>query len=122
MNQRIRVCASGELVDGAYLRLAVAYDSEPIMAFVFRHRGTCLAFRNLCVHMPRELDCEKSTVFDASGRYLRCSMHGIVYDPLSGESMSEICNGKRLTAIELAEDAEGVWIVDRRVKALPGPR
>ena len=69
-----------------------------------------LAYRNLCVHMPRTLDCEQNTIFDASGRYLRCSMHGIVYDPMNGESKSDICRGQRLTAIDVVEDGDGVWI------------
>ena len=112
-DQRIWVAASEQLEEGEYLRTSIGYAGETIAVVVFRFKGQCLAYRNLCVHMPRELDCEKNAIFDETGEYLRCSMHGIVYDPLSGESVSEICAGKRLTPISLVEDAQGIWIADR---------
>jgi nitrite reductase/ring-hydroxylating ferredoxin subunit len=115
---RLWVAASEQLAEGAYLRVAVAYTGEPISVLVFRYKGRCLAYRNRCVHMPRELDCEKNGIFDATGQYLRCSMHGIVYDPLTGESVSSICNGQRLTPIGIVEDEAGVWIEDMRVRSL----
>jgi nitrite reductase/ring-hydroxylating ferredoxin subunit len=115
---RIWIAPSRELTEGKYLRIDVAYDSEPISAVVFRFQGKCLAYRNLCVHMPRQLDCEKDMIFDSTGQFLRCSMHGIVYDPVTGESISEICTGKRLTPIDTLEDGQGIWLIDRRVKPL----
>ena len=117
--ERIRVCAGTELAEGAYLKTTLTYDGEAVSVVVFRYRGRCLAYKNLCVHMPRALDCEQDMIFDASGRYLRCSMHGIVYDPISGESRSDICRGQRLTAIEVIEDDDTVWIEDRHVRPLP---
>ena len=115
-NEQIWVGTSELLAEGSYLRMDVVYAGDPISVIVFRYKGKCLAYRNLCVHMPRELDCEKNTIFDATGRHLRCSMHGIVYDPMTGESISSICTGERLTRIEILEDAEGIWIKDRRVQ------
>lgn len=117
-NPRLWVAASDQLAEGAYLRIAVAYTGEPISVLVFRYQGQCLAYRNRCVHMPRELDCEKNGIFDATGRYLRCSMHGIVYDPLTGASVSTLCTGERLTPIDLVEDETGIWIEDMRVRSL----
>jgi len=116
--ERIRICASQDLPEGAHLKLSVSYDGQPTSVLVFRHGGHSRAFKNLCVHMPRALDCEEDMIFDKSGRYLRCSMHGIVYDPVSGESLSDICYGQRLTDVEIEEDADGIWITDRHVSAL----
>jgi len=116
---RIWLCPSAELAEGAYLKTELIYDGEAVSMVVFRHKGACLAYKNLCVHMPRTLDCEQDMIFDATGRFLRCSMHGIVYDPLTGESLSDICRGQRLTAIDTHEDETGVWIADRHVKPLP---
>jgi nitrite reductase/ring-hydroxylating ferredoxin subunit len=115
---RLWVTSSDKLVKGNYLQMDVLYAGEQIPVVIFRHKGKCLAYRNRCLHMPRKLDCELNTIFDFSGEYLRCSMHGIVYEPISGESISTMCNGERLTPIELVEDEHGVWIVDRRVSAL----
>lgn len=115
-DRRIWVAASEQLRDGDYLRIDVQFAGEPASVLVFRFDGQCLAYRNLCVHMPRPLDCERDMIFDASGRKLRCSMHGIVYDPLSGASQSTMCNGEKLTPVRLLEDEEGIWINDKRVR------
>jgi nitrite reductase/ring-hydroxylating ferredoxin subunit len=116
--RRIWVGEAAALAEGAYLRVEVLYAGEPDSVLVFRFRGTCYAYRNLCVHMPRRLDCEKDMIFDATGQRLRCSMHGIVYDPRSGQSLSTMCNGQRLTAVRVQEDAAGVWLYDKRVRPL----
>lgn len=100
------------------MRLDVLYSSEPSSVIVFRFKGNCLAYRNLCVHMPRRLDCEKDMIFDDTGKNLRCSMHGIVYDPLTGESISTMCTGQKLTPVKVEEDNNNVWIIDKRVKPL----
>ncbi len=79
-----------------------------------------MANRNQCVHMPRRLDCEKDMIFDDSGEHLRCSMHGIMYDAMTGESISVLCNGEKLEPVKIQEDEEGVWIYDKRVASLGG--
>lgn len=116
-NQRaIHVCESDELREGEYRKLEVIYAGESSSVVVFRFKGRPFAFRNLCVHMPRTLDCERDMIFDDGGNNLRCSMHGITYDPVTGESLSEICRGKKLTPIKLYEDESGVWLRDKRIK------
>lgn len=114
----IWVCRSQELSEGEYKQVTAAFRNEPSSVIVFRHKNQCMAYRNLCVHMPRRLDCEKDMIFDDSGQYLRCSMHGIVYDPVTGESISEICRGKKLTPVKIYENEEGVWICDIHVSVL----
>jgi nitrite reductase/ring-hydroxylating ferredoxin subunit len=69
--------------------------------------------------MPRRLDCESNVIFDETEKLLRCSMHGIVYDPVTGASVSSICNGEKLTSIEIEENQKGIWITDRRVHTQP---
>lgn len=113
---RIWVCHKDQLKEGDYMRIEVVYANEPSSVVVFRYKGNCLAYRNLCVHMPRRLDCEKDMIFDDTGQNLRCSMHGIVYDPVTGESTSTICRGEKLTSVKVQENEEGVWIFDKRVR------
>jgi len=109
----IWVCHSKELAESTYRRMDVRYAGESSSVIVFRFQGQCLAYRNLCVHMPRELDCERDT-----GQKLRCSMHGIVYDPFTGASLSTMCHQERLTPVKIIEDETGIWIKDKRVKVL----
>jgi nitrite reductase/ring-hydroxylating ferredoxin subunit len=118
-DDRIWIGPSEQLLEHQPLYLNVIYAGELIPIFIFRHKGRCIAYRNLCVHMPRRLDCESNVIFDETGRFLRCFMHGIVYEPLTGASVSSICSGERLTPIEIEEDHAGIWITDRRVHIQP---
>lgn len=111
-----RVCDTNQLKEGDYISVDVHYANEPSSVVLFRHQGEVYAYKNQCVHMPRKLDCEEKTIFDDSGKHLRCSMHGIMYDPVTGESISTICNGEKLTPVKLTAKDEGIWIVDKRVK------
>jgi len=117
-NGYLWVTNTENLKDGGYLKMDVYYAGEIIPVIIIRHKGKCFAYRNRCLHMPRELDCIEDKIFDESGQYLRCSMHGIVYEPTTGETASDLCYGKQLTAIELMENEQGVWITDRRVQPL----
>jgi nitrite reductase/ring-hydroxylating ferredoxin subunit len=68
--------------------------------------------------MPRRLDGEEDKVFDHSGRYLRCSMHGIVYTPETGTSVSAMCEGDQLRAVAVYEEDGEIGIADFRVASV----
>lgn len=110
------LCDSEKLKNGQFQRIDVTFRGQDCSVIVLRHEGVVRAYRNLCVHMPRALDCENKTVYGADSEYLRCSMHGIVYSPSTGESLSDICRGKKLTAIRVVEQENRIYINDRRVK------
>ena len=114
-DRSIPVCASPELAEKAYRLVDIHYRDQPHSAIVFRLHGTVRAFLNQCVHMPRRLNCERDTVFDAEQKRLRCSMHGIVYDPISGASLSTLCEGERLQALRVREADGQIAINDKRV-------
>lgn len=109
------VCASEELADGQYQKLQMVFERREEECLVVRFDGKVYAYINRCVHMPRRLDCEQKKVFDDSGRYLRCSMHGIVYTPETGTSVSAMCEGEQLRALDVYEEDGEVGFVDFRV-------
>ena len=70
--------------------------------------------------MPLRLDCESPVIFDLGKNKLKCSMHGIIYDPETGESLSPtMCTGEKLTPIEVEEDGAGIWLADKDVELTP---
>lgn len=109
----IRVCASEDLREGSHRIIALTYRGEPHSAIVLRFEQAVMAYLNQCAHMPRRLDCEQDGVFDPRNGVLRCSMHGIVYDPRTGESLSAICEGRSLRKIRVVDDGKDVLIVDK---------
>ena len=115
--QRLAICPSEALSEGRYLTRKIRFEGRDDECLVVRFNGKVYAYINRCVHMPRRLDCEENQVFDHSGRYLRCSMHGIVYTPETGTSISAMCEGDQLRAIAVYEEDGEVGLADYRVTA-----
>jgi nitrite reductase/ring-hydroxylating ferredoxin subunit len=115
---RFPCCAASSLENGRHIKVKLTFEGRAEECLLVRHQGRCYAYINRCVHMPRALDCEKDLVFDPSGRYLRCSMHGIVYTPETGTSVSTMCEGERLKAVGCYEEYGEVGIADWRVTSL----
>ena len=115
---RFVVCPGDQLANGQHLKLQLLFEALSEECIVFRFEGKVYAYINRCVHMPRKLDCEKDQIFDKSGRFLRCSMHGIVYQPETGASVSTICEGERLRAVALREEGGEILITDFRVSSV----
>lgn len=108
------ICHSDALTELSSLCFAVRYRGDAREAILVRHHGVAYCYINQCVHMPRRLNCEDPRVFDATGRYLRCSMHGIVYEPDSGVCRSDICLDEELTALKVVERDGSVFLIDKR--------
>ena len=114
---RVLVCATAALAEGEYRKLRLVFEKRDEECVVLRFEGAVYAYINRCVHMPRRLDCERKHVFDDSGRFLRCSMHGIVYQPQTGASLSTMCEGERLRAVEVYEEGGEIGLADFRITA-----
>lgn len=115
--RKIRVCSLSELKERDFREIPILYRDEPHTGIVFRLNNQVHAFLNQCVHMPRCLNCERDSIFNEEGTHLRCSMHGIVYDPESGASESTMCHGEQLQRIKLTFQDDSVYLDDKRVKA-----
>lgn len=117
--RKLLVCASADLADRQHRIIPLLFKQEPQSAIVLRHDGRIYAYLNQCVHMVRRLDCMHDAVFDAEQAHLRCSMHGIVFDPATGESLSVLCSGERLEPLRSMERDGQIYLVDKRVTGQP---
>lgn len=113
------ICPSSQIDERGKHPFKILYRGEARDAFLIRFNGVVHGYLNRCVHMPKPLDCEHHNIFDESSRYLQCSMHKICYDPVSGESLSEICAGKKLTALKVREVGGWVYLADKRAVINP---
>lgn len=110
MNERV-ICGSEELVDGGLAKRFVARiygDEAP--AFVVRYQGRVHAYINECVHIPIELDQNPGHVFDMTGQYLVCSVHGAYYAPEDGRCLGGPCRGPGLVPLQVEERDGQVWL------------
>jgi nitrite reductase/ring-hydroxylating ferredoxin subunit len=117
-DRKFKICAEHELAEKEFRIISLHYKKQPISGIIFRYQHNLYAYVNQCVHMPRRLNCEAETIFDESEKLLRCSMHGIVYQPETGESVSTRCHGERLQPIRLKVHQNTIYIDDKRVSAV----
>ncbi len=101
------ICSSQELRSTPYREQGIALKGQPLPALIFMFDGNPYSYVNHCMHMQRRLNCEQDAIFDASGQYLRCSMHGFIFDPKTGACQSPVCFGQRLQALRL-EEIDGI--------------
>lgn len=101
------ICTLEALQSRAYLTRRITLKGRPASAIVFMFAGDAYSYVNLCMHMQRPLNCERDTIFDETGRFLRCSMHGFIFDPETGACLSPVCAGQRLQSLRL-EAIDGV--------------
>ncbi len=107
-NDKLKLaCTLSELNEASYLTRKIQFKKLPTSAIIFAFEGIAYAYINHCMHMHRPLNCEEDAIFDESGLYLRCSMHGFIFDPKTGECQSPVCLGQRLQSLRL-EEIEGI--------------
>jgi len=103
-----------------FLSLAIVLRDKPCSALVFYHQGQAYSYVNDCMHMHRQLNCEQDAIFDETGRFLRCSMHGFVFEPSTGECQSPVCYGERLRPLKLMETDDGLYFVEKHLRLRTG--
>jgi len=114
----IAICRGTQVPEAGKHSFSILHQGKPKQAVLIRFKGLVYAYINQCVHMPKALDCEDVNIFDETGQYIQCSMHKICYDPVNGASVSELCSGKKLTALKVKEQGEWVYWLDK--KAISG--
>ncbi len=113
---RYYVAASPQLPERGQLVLHCKYRGKAASMVIVRLNGHVYGFLNRCVHMPFRLDCEHASIIDPSANRIKCSMHGLVFDPLTGACQSPtMCTGEKLTAIGLCEESQIIWLEDKDV-------
>jgi nitrite reductase/ring-hydroxylating ferredoxin subunit len=114
--RRIPVCPSEALGEGHHIGIEVRYEDAVQAVILFRYQGRVFAYLNRCLHMGHALDAESPSIFDDNAEYLRCSVHGAVYNPATGECGSTLCNGERLRPVRLTETDGAIYITDKRAR------
>ncbi|MFY7864441.1 Rieske (2Fe-2S) protein [Roseateles sp.] len=100
----IDLCNSEALIErGRAHTFDVLQFREPARAFALRFEGQVVAYLNRCAHVPTEMDWQEGEFLDGDKRYIMCSIHGAVYDPLTGRCVTGMCGRMGLTKLEVQE-------------------
>ncbi len=107
------ICSSNELIERRRgVRFAFQRYGAKTQGFVVRFNGKIYAYVNQCAHVPVELDWEAGELFDQTGLYLICSVHGATYAPDTGSCMWGPCRGRQLTALAVSEHNGNVYLLE----------
>lgn len=114
-----------QLEEGAAGCWSVSDGLRDIPVIVVRSGGKLHAYLNNCPHAGVRLDWATGTVRQEGTSYLRCSMHGALFEPSSGKCVAGPCKGASLVPVESAATAAGRLEL-KRLEQLPrrafGPR
>jgi nitrite reductase/ring-hydroxylating ferredoxin subunit len=115
--------AADVLAENDFITLEVLLKSKsaaPVITEVllFRFSGQAYAYINHCMHMHRPLNCQQDAVFDPERRWLRCSMHGFLFEPTTGVCISPVCEGQALQAIKVEEQNGMIVFKEKHLQVL----
>lgn len=110
------ICRYQDLEQYDYLTRQVRYQGKICSIIVFLFDEAVFAYINHCIHRQQRLDCEADTIFDRSGRFIHCSMHGCIFDPITGECISPVCAGEKLMAVKVARSGQDIVITDENFR------
>ncbi|MCX7086946.1 MAG: Rieske 2Fe-2S domain-containing protein [Methylococcales bacterium] len=113
-------CTRHELNAARYLVRAIYFKKLSTSAIIFAFEGIAYAYINHCMHMNRPLNGEQDAIFDDTGKFLRCSMHGFIFDPKTGECQSPVCFGQRLQALRLKEIDGSLYFAEKHLNVIKG--
>ena len=113
-----RLCMADELLDrGKAFVFDVLYFREPARAFVLRFDGQIVGYLNRCLHVPTEMDWQEGEFLDGDKAFIMCSIHGAVYEPLTGRCAGGPCGRGKLTAVDAFErDGQVYWYPSRDIQ------
>lgn len=109
------ICTRQELEQVSFLVRQIKFKKLSTSAIIFAFENKVYAYVNHCMHMHRPLNCEQDAIFDESGKYLRCSMHGFIFEPKTGECQSPVCFGQRLQALKITELDGFVYFAEKQL-------
>ena len=95
----------------------VSQYGQPLRAFALRFEGETVAYLNRCAHVPTEMDWQEGEFLDGDKQFIICSIHGAMYEPLSGRCVSGLCGRVGLTKVELSErEGKVYWYPSRDIR------
>lgn len=112
------LCASAALEEkGKAVVFAVRQYNQPANAFALRFDGRVVAYLNRCIHVPTEMDWQPGEFLDSERQFIICSIHGAVYEPLTGRCAGGPCGRGRLSTIDVEErDGQVYWFPSRDIR------
>jgi nitrite reductase/ring-hydroxylating ferredoxin subunit len=100
------ICAKGDVEDGTARSFRVANES----LIVVHSQQHFYVYRNRCPHLGIPLEWQPDDLMDPDGDLVRCSTHGALFMPDTGECVAGPCAGDHLTKINFVIRDGKLWL------------
>jgi nitrite reductase/ring-hydroxylating ferredoxin subunit len=90
------VCSLTELPECGAREFTMGDGDWPVRGFVIRYQEQVRAFLNKCPHAGLPLNFKPDVFFAPDAPLLQCTVHGALFDPLTGECVQGPCVGRCL--------------------------
>lgn len=81
-----------------------------VEGFVVRYAGQLRAYINSCPHTGVGLNWSEDQFFEPDHNFIQCSMHGALFEPLTGLCVWGPCRGRRLQSL-IVELVDGQLLI-----------
>jgi nitrite reductase/ring-hydroxylating ferredoxin subunit len=90
--------------------LGIALNDQQYL--IVLHDGSIYAYLNRCPHLAIPLEWQENQFLDKDTSLIRCSTHGALFLPSTGECVSGPCVGDALTPIAIQQQGDAIVLAE----------
>lgn len=105
-----RVAALADLQATGARQFMLQAGGQSVHGFVLRWDNAIHAYINSCPHTGVELNWLEDQFLDVDGRYVQCSMHGALFEPVSGACIHGPCLGQALQSLPVRVEGGAIYV------------
>ena len=107
-----KICELSQLSDPGALEFSIGVGDWPLRGFVVRYQGEVRAYVNRCPHARWPLNFKPHEFFAPDTPLLQCTVHGALFEPLTGVCVAGPCTGLNLRALHVEVKADAVVLLE----------
>ncbi len=103
------LCKLADLAETGSRGFQIGHGDWPLTGFVLRlDDGGLRAWVNRCPHAGHPLELRPHRFLTADRKFIQCSSHGALFDPVSGGCVAGPCLGRKLRPLAVALQGDDI--------------
>lgn len=109
---RQKICDFSSLAELSCKEFVVNKAGLSKDAFLIYYQQHCYIYENSCPHTGVNLNWQEGQFFSVDGRFLQCSLHGALFEPVNGLCVSGPCQGESLKPVNFVLEDGAVFVAE----------